>query len=736
MDDWTNGRVGGWTGGRWDAEIGNRQSEIGNRFAIPPPVTQETTPAWTTPVRYVKGVGEARAAQLARLQIHTVGDLLLALPHRYEDRRQVARMADLQSGDTTTVIGEVRSAGWVQPRFGRGYFEALLTDRSGLVRARWFSASWLKDQIKPGLRLLCFGKVSRRKGEILLGHPDFEILSEEDDDGPKVSLHQGRLVPVYPLTEELPQRVLRRVAWNAVEKYAALAEEVLPAETLARHGLMGLAEALHQAHFPDSLERAVRARHRLAFEEFLCMQLVLVARKLQAERTLVGYAHRAPGDLRRKFLASLPFALTGAQVRVLDEIRADMEKPRPMHRLLQGDVGSGKTVVAACALLDAIECGAQGAIMAPTEILAGQHYRTFARYLEPLGLRVTLLVGSLTEAEKVAARAAAAAGRSHLLVGTHALIQDRVAFKQLGLVVIDEQHKFGVEQRGLLYEKGTRPDVLVMTATPIPRTLAMTLYGDLDVSELDELPAGRQAIVTRVIKEAQLPQAYDFIRKQVAQGRQAYLVYPLVEESELVDLKSAQAMFAELGTGALAGLRLGLLHGQLPAEQKDRVMEQFRAGRLDVLVSTTVIEVGVDVPNANLMLIENAEQFGLAQLHQLRGRIGRGAHKSYCILEARAASLDAWQRLKIMEETCNGFRIAEEDFKLRGMGNLLGREQSGAPVLRVADPLADVAILEAARAEAFTLLEADGDLSQPEHRRLKERARSLYRTVAPYLKVG
>jgi ATP-dependent DNA helicase RecG len=551
-----------------------------------------------------------------------------------------------------------------------------------------------------------------------------------------VSLHQGRLVPVYSLTEELPQRVLRRVAWNAVEKYAREAEEVLPAATLERHALMGLAQALQQAHFPDSLELAVRARWRLAFEEFLCMQLVLVARKLQAERTLIGYAHRAAGDLRRKFLATLSFELTGAQKRVLEEIRADMEKPRPMHRLLQGDVGSGKTVVAACALLDAIECGAQGAIMAPTEILATQHFRTFSRYLEPLGLRVTLLVGSMGEAEKIQARASAADGRTHLLVGTHALIQDRVVFKKLGLVVIDEQHKFGVEQRGLLYEKGTRPDVLVMTATPIPRTLAMTLYGDLDVSELDEMPAGRQAIVTRVIREAQLPKAYEFIRQHVGKGRQAYLVYPLVSDADTLELKSAVAMFDKLRAADLAGLRIGLLHGQLPAEQKDRVMEQFRAGQLDVLVSTTVIEVGVDVPNANIMLIENAERFGLAQLHQLRGRIGRGAHKSFCILEASPASLDAWKRLKIMEETSNGFRIAEEDFKLRGMGNLLGREQSGAPVLRVADPLADVQILEAARAEAFAILEADADLHAPQHARLRERARSLYRSVAPYLKVG
>ena len=447
-------------------------------------------------------------------------------------------------------------------------------------------------------------------------------------------------------------------------------------------------------------------------------------------------AHQAAGILRQQFVESLPFKLTGAQLRALTEIRADMEKPRPMHRLLQGDVGSGKTVVAACALLDAIECGAQGAVMAPTEILAVQHFRTFARYLSPLGISIKLLVGSMSETEKISVRASVADGRTKLVVGTHALIQDRVVFKRLGLVVIDEQHKFGVEQRGLLYEKGAHPDVLVMTATPIPRTVAMTLYGDLDISVMDEMPAGRQEIVTRVIKESQLPKAYEFIRQQVGKGRQTFIVYPLVSESDLVELKSARTMFEELKEGALSGLRLGLLHGQLPSDQKESVMQQFRSGQLDVLVATTVVEVGVDVPNANVMLVENAEQFGLAQLHQLRGRIGRGAHKSFCILENGGGGLDAWKRLKTMEATTDGFRIAEEDFKIRGMGNLLGREQSGLPVLRVGDPIMDEKILKEARQEAFTLIESDPAFENPKYESLRRRARKLYRDVEPFVKVG
>lgn len=685
------------------------------------------------PVRFARGVGEARAAQFARMNIFTVGHLLLTLPRRYEDRRALRTIASLTKDEFVTILGTLEHGRWSPPsRIGKGRYEATFSDGTGFIKCQWFGAQYLQDMLKHGDRMLLFGKVKFYRDLPFLQHPEMERVTDEDDE----TIHTGRIVPVYPLTENLPQRTMRRILWNAVGQYAPQAVETLPAETRERYGLPGLAESLSGVHFPASIAQAIHARERLAFEEFLCMQYVLVARRAKATRIVKANVVGTVGKLRDAFLASLPFQLTGAQQRVLGEIRADMSRTAPMHRLLQGDVGSGKTVVAACALLDAIEIGAQGAIMAPTEILAAQHYRTFSRYLSPLGISVQLLKGDMTEAEKISARAALADGRTQIAVGTHALIQDRVTFKNLGIVVIDEQHKFGVEQRGTLYDKGTHPDVLVMSATPIPRTLAMTLYGDLDVSIIDELPAGRQAIVTRVIGDKQIEQAYDFIRKQVAKGRQAYLVYPLVNESDLVELKSATAMFDDLKMTAFAGLRLGLLHGQLKAEQKDSVMQKFRAGEIDVLVSTTVIEVGVDVPNATVMLVENAENFGLAQLHQLRGRIGRGAHKSYCILQGHAKSRDAWRRLKVMEETSDGFRIAEEDFRIRGMGNLLGREQSGMPALRVADPLADIKLLEAARQEAVMLVDADPQFKNPLYEPLRARARELFRDVGSYAKVG
>jgi ATP-dependent DNA helicase RecG len=683
-------------------------------------------------VRYLKGVGEVRAAQLNRLGIVTVRDLLLTLPRRYEDRRQLCPMNRLVPDEWAVVGGEVASSRWARPRFGKGYLEAVLSDKTGLVHARWYGATWLQEQLAPGTRVVLFGKPARRKGHFVFDHPDFERLDEDGEE----SIHMGRIVPVYPLTENLPQRTMRRMLWNAVEQHAARAEEILPAATRERAGVPGIREALAQAHFPADLERARSARARLVFEEFLCMQLVLAARKIQSERFLVGRSLSAPGRLREQFLRSLPFQLTDGQQQALVEIRADMAKARPMHRLLQGDVGSGKTVVAACAILDAIECGTQSAVMAPTEILAAQHARTLGAYLRPLGIRLVLLSSSLAPDERIAARAGVADGRTHLVVGTHALIQERVVFKDLGLVVIDEQHKFGVEQRGLLYEKGAHPDVLVMTATPIPRTLAMTLYGDLDVTTIRELPGGRQPIVTRVISARLLEKAYGFIRQQVGKGRQAYIVYPLVAESDRLELKAAREMFEHLGADTFRGLRLGLVHGQLAADEKDRVMERFRRGELDILVATSVIEVGVDVPNATVMLVENAERFGLAQLHQLRGRIGRGAHKSFCVLQGAPATREAWQRLKVLEETTDGFRIAEEDFRIRGMGNLLGREQSGAPLLRVGDPLRDVALLEAARQEAFRLIETDPRLEADAHAGLRRQARALYRASGAFVKVG
>ncbi len=700
-----------------------------------------------TPVRYVKGVGEARAEQLARLGISTVGDLLLTLPRRYEDRRHFRRLADVRSGETVLVRGTIMSCGWVRPRFGKGFFEALLKDDTAWVPCRWFNAQYLQDQLKAGDSLVVCGRVSTYKGRPVFQHPEFELGNDEGEE----SLHIGRIVPVYPLTEQLAQRTMRRILWNGVERFADTAGEALPESLLTRLRLPGIREALRQVHFPDELALAERARYRLVFEEFLCVQLVLVARKVHAEQFLTGKAHVAEGHARRRFIASLPFTLTAAQEKVLKEIEADMQKPRPMHRLLQGDVGSGKTVVAACALLDAIECGSQGAVMAPTEILAAQHYRTFSRYLAPVGIRMVLLTSDMPAGERAKALEGLRDGSIHLAVGTHAVIEQRVVFKRLGMIVIDEQHKFGVEQRGVLYEKGENPDVLVMTATPIPRTLAMTIYGDLDVSLLDEMPKGRGEIVTRVIGEEKLPQAYDFIRKQVAKGRQAYLVYPLVSAETVADvppgegnlapapesdLRAAEEMYRMLKQEVFVKERLGLLHGQMPAERKAEVMANFRKGEVDILVATTVVEVGIDVPNATVMLVENAERFGLASLHQLRGRIGRGTHKSFCILQGHPRTEESWKRLKVMESTNDGFRIAEADLRIRGMGNLLGREQSGFPLLKVGDLLSDTDILLDARKEAFRIVEGDPKLRNPDYELLRERARALYRSVGSFVKVG
>lgn len=685
-------------------------------------------------MRFVKGVGETRAQLLAHLGIQTVEDLLLNLPFRYEDRSHLMSFSELEEGPTAvTARGQIIACGWVAREPG-GYFEAVLRDKGGgIVRCRWFNSAYLQNQLHVGDELIVCGKVSRFKHLLVFQHPEYERASDNDADE---SLHVGRIVPFYHLTDQLSQRVMRRIVWNALETYADAMPDILPQETIDRNHLLPVTKAIREAHFPSSMEMARAARYRLAFEEFLCTQLVLVARKIHAERFLEGHAHKPQGRLRRAFLGSLPFRLTQAQERVLREIESDMEKPRPMHRLLQGDVGSGKTLVAMCAMLDAVESGSQCALLVPTEILAEQHHQTLQQYLGPHGVNIELLTHAVNGAVREKLLERIQNGDVDIVVGTHALLEERVAFKKLGLIVIDEQHKFGVEQRGLLYEKGEQPDVLVMTATPIPRTLAMTIYGDLDVSWLDEMPSGRGAVVTRVIGKEQLPKAYAFIRKQIAKGRQAFLVYPVIEESRLADLQAAKEMFESLRDGAFAGINVALIHGQMPPDDKYAIMEKFRKGEVSILVATSVVEVGIDVPNANVMLVGNAERFGLAQLHQLRGRISRSAHKSFCILQANPTTPEAWQRLKVMEQTNDGFRIAEEDLRIRGMGNLLGRQQSGVMPFRVADPLRDGDALLAARKEAFCIVEKDSRLQSPDLAALRERARTLYKVAAPFVRVG
>jgi ATP-dependent DNA helicase RecG len=679
-------------------------------------VKQTDTPGGLeTALRFVKGVGPQRARQLERKGLHTVEDALFSVPLRHEDRTQLTPLRALVPGQSATCSGVIVGVSLPPPGRSRVPFTVMLRDASGYATASWFGWRYLSRVFKRGQRLVLHGRVGRYKGAMVIQQPDYEIVETGEDE----RLHTGRLVPVYSLTEGLPQRALRSLMWRLVDAFSPEIREVLPESVRSRRGLVGLARAVRDAHFPETESALAEARRRLAFDEGLLLQLGLAILRSRVARER-GLAMNPRGDLVARLRSSLPWKLTGAQERVWEEIRRDMAAPHPMHRLLQGDVGSGKTVVAALSVLTAIEAGYQAAVMAPTEILAEQHFMTFRQLLEPLGVQLTLLTSSLKPRERKERRAALAAGDTTCVVGTHALVQEGVEFRRLGLVVVDEQHRFGVEQRARLRGKGEHPDLLVMTATPIPRTLALTIYGDLDVSVLDELPPGRRPIVTVARPEGKRREIYKFLRDQVGAGRQIYVVYPLVEESEALDLKAATDMARRLAEDIFPDLTVGLLHGRLGFEDKDAIMRRFKAGEIDVLVSTTVIEVGIDVPNASVMLIEHAERFGLSQLHQLRGRVGRGEWKSYCILLTRGyLGEEAQKRVDAMTATNDGFRIAEVDLELRGPGEFFGTRQSGIPEFRAADLLRDTGLLEAARREASGIVARDPELADPAHRALR-----------------
>ena len=679
-------------------------------------------PKLDAPVHSVKGIGSKRAEVLRTVGIETVEDLLYYLPRRYLDRSHVLPIAKLPLDEEVTVIGEVEAAGF--RKGGKPRFVMTLGDRTGLLECIWFQGlQYMRRRFSQGDTLAVSGKVSFFRVKQMV-HPEVEVLSAAGEES---LLHTGRVIPIYPGTEELrvgrlDSRGLRRLIRGALDDFAPQIEETLPEEVIDQNGLLSLKDAIVAAHFPDSWEEIEHARTRLAFDELFYFELLLALRKRRQTERADGIPFERVGTLISRLLERLPFELTDAQKRVLREIRADMKRPYPMNRLLQGDVGSGKTLVAVIAMLIAIENGYQAALMAPTEILAEQHFLTLRRFLEDLGVNVRLLIGGMPASERTAAYAELADGAAQIAVGTHALIQEDVAFARLGLAIVDEQHRFGVMQRAALRSKGPKPDVLVMTATPIPRTLALTLYGDLDVSVLDEMPPGRQPIrtVTRSIESR--PQILSFIRDQVAEGRQAYIVYPLVEESEKIDLAAAVHSYEELRDGAFSDLRIGLLHGRMRSEEKEHTMAAFSRGEIDVLVGTTVIEVGVDVPNASVMLIEHAERFGLFQLHQMRGRVGRGPHASYCILvRPDEATDDAQTRLNAMKRTSDGFEIAETDLELRGPGQLMGTRQSGMPELRIAHLLRDAELLVDARRDAFATIEKDPLLERPEHRMMRNR---------------
>jgi ATP-dependent DNA helicase RecG len=662
----------------------------------------------STALTYVKGVGPARSAMLEAKGLLTVEDLLGYVPFRYEDRSNLKSIAQLAPGEMATVIVEVRSArisGF--KRRNLGLFEAKFTDSSRHILAgKWFHGGYLANVLTEGMKLALFGKVEfdSYSGELTMLHPEFEILTGDDEDG-ESSLHTGRIVPIYEAAGKLTTRILRTLTHRILNEIGPQPDHI-PDFIRQQLRYPDRDTAIRHTHFPppDSDLRLLNAfrsiqQQRLIFEEFFWLECGVALKRAKA-RTLPGIAFEINDRVREQVKAMLPFKPTDAQKRVIKEIADDMKEPRPMHRLLQGDVGSGKTIVAAEAATIAIENGYQVAVLAPTEILAAQHGFYFRSVLGKLGYVVVLLTGSFTAREKTQLKKLVAEGLAHVVVGTHAILEKDVEFKKLGLAIIDEQHRFGVMQRLGLAQKGVTPDILVMTATPIPRTLSMTLYGDLDVSVIDQLPPGRKPILTKHYTADRIEQAYSFMQKQIEEGRQAYVVYPVIEESETQAMKAAQQMYEHLSKEVFPDIAVGLMHGRLGGDEKEAVMARFKQGEIKILVSTTVIEVGVDVPNATLMIVEQAERFGLAQLHQLRGRVGRGAAQSYCILVTEKMNDTARERIRTLVDSTDGFYISEMDLKLRGPGEFFGTKQSGLPSLRIANILRDTELLEIARREA------------------------------------
>lgn len=691
----------------------------------PEPDVQPDPEGLLQPVTALHGVGPKLAEKLEILGAETIADLLTLFPRRYEDYSLLKPINRLVYGEQVTVIGTIWQTRAKRTRTNQTLVESIINDGTASVQATWFNQPWLTRQLPAGMQIVLSGKVDQFLGRMVFNSPEWEPLEMDP-------LKTRRIVPVYPLTKGLQAYKMREIMQRAVTEWADRVPDPLPRELRQRRNLLPLSAALQQLHFPDSQQSLRRARERLAFDELFLLQLGIQGQRRQwtqhpatplvvADEALDAYYER------------LPFELTGAQQRVIGELRADMAGDQPMNRLLQGDVGSGKTAVAAAAMVIAAGAGAQSALMAPTEILAEQHYAGLSRLLEPLGIQVGLLTGSTSPADRTAIKAALADGSLHVVVGTHALIQPDVAFARLALAIIDEQHRFGVDQRAALRDKGPEvggervsPHLLVMSATPIPRSLALSLYGTLDLSSLDEMPPGRQEIKTRWLRSAERERAYNFIRRQAGEGRQAYIIYPLVEESEMVDARAAVEEYEKLQTEVFPDLTVGLIHGRLRPDEKEQAMRAFHEGQTHVLVATSVIEVGVDVPNSTVMVVDGADRFGLAQLHQFRGRVGRGEHQSYCILIADEVTSDAEQRLMALEATNDGFVLAEKDLELRGPGEFFGRQQSGLPELRLASLLHDFQVLEMAQSEAAELFKVDPELTAADNRLLRERVAQFW----------
>ncbi len=665
------------------------------------------------PLQYLKGVGETRAILFQKLGVFTVGDVISHYPREYEDRSKLKKLIELQDGDQCSFEGTIVSKVVLsRPRRGLTICRTSIRDETGMINATWFNQPYLKDSFKPGERYLFYGKITRRRSFEVL-NPVYEKIEES---GP---VHTCRIIPVYPATGKLTQNAIRAVIRNALEYAGDSLEDILPQWVRENYGLTGAQYAVNNIHYPENDEAFLKARERLVFEELFLLQTALMTLKSASEKTESGICFGA-GPKVGEFMEKLPFKLTNAQLRVFAEIERDMESSKVMNRLVQGDVGSGKTIVAVLALVKAVKSGYQGAFMVPTEILAGQHYKTISGLLETIGIRTCLLTGSTTAKESRRLLEEINSGMIDIVIGTHALLEDKVVFNKLGLVVTDEQHRFGVRQRAALGRKGDNPDILVMTATPIPRTLALILYGDLDISIIDELPPGRKKVQTYAVDSGMRERINKFIRKQVNEGRQVYIVCPLVEESEAVEARSASELSVELAKSTFSDLRVGMIHGKMKPSEKDDVMSRFVAGNIDILVSTTVIEVGVNVANATLMVIENAERFGLSQLHQLRGRVGRSEYQSYCILFNDSKSDVARERMSVMEKTSDGFVISEKDLELRGPGDFFGTRQHGIPDLKIANLYRDVEILKKAQEAAQKLFESDRTLKSPENKLLAQ----------------
>ena len=682
-----------------------------------------------SPITAVKGISTSLATKFGKLGVKTIRDLLYFFPHRHLDYSQIKHISQLTEGDEQTIMANVWQAQVTRLGYRQGT-EAIVGDETGNMRVVWFNQPYLAKRLSTNVRIVLSGRVSLFKGHPVFESPEWEFVEDKD------LVHTGRLVPVYSLTRGLYPRQVRKLMKEVVDQWAWQVGDFLPSALRERCDLLELPQAISQAHYPEDEMVKDRARVRLAFDELFLLQLGVVSRKHDWQETQPDSAFSIDQELINSFIQSLPFELTTAQKRVLEEMLDDMQRPQPMSRLLQGEVGSGKTVVATAALLTAVANGFQGAFMAPTEILAKQHFATLCHLLSRAGSRdeetpylsrfsgllsrpitVALLIGDITPSQKKELQQRIMDGDVDIAIGTHALIQKGVDFNKMGLAVVDEQHRFGVTQRSALRQKGFRPHMLVMTATPIPRTLALTLYGDLDLSVIDELPPGRQTVKTKWLKPVQRESAYNFIRKQVSSGHQTFIICPLIEESEAIAAQAAVVEYERLSREVFPDLRLGLLHGRLAGEEKDRVMQRFRDRQLDILVSTPVVEVGIDIPNATVMLIESADRFGLSQLHQFRGRVGRGEEQSYCMLLAENPSEVGRERLDIIESVQDGFVLAEEDLKLRGPGEFFGTRQSGLPDLRMAK-LSDVKILELARSEAIELFQVDPGLKKPEHQLL------------------